>query len=139
MTNKGLTNQAGDTLPGLRPEQFPLGSEKSRAAARALLMRRSDQVRSRIRAVIETVGAPIEPPTFDGSVEEPAEGLSGDSERLPKCSRRLGRDGMLIEILEGSGFGEMTEEELTQFVEQFPIERIGRPGRQHASPETISP
>jgi hypothetical protein len=96
-----------------RPEEFLVGSPESRAAARAMLEHRNS-IRQTITVLI-------------GHVER--EGATADDyEKYPEKypakveSRKLSKDGILINIVDGAN-PFWSDEELHRFIAQHPISR----------------
>ena len=89
---------------GLRPEDAPLGSLESRAAARAWLL----QNRKRYQMI------------FAGNDEIP-EPINWENS---SCDRQIWPDGSLFELVMLDGpVEQLTEEELEAFIDRYPIKR----------------
>lgn len=83
----------------MRPEQFPVGSAQSRAAARALL----SQNQKRIQVIVNCPELPLNVETS-------------------RCVRNACPDGTILEVLEIDGnAAELTEAQLDEFVLRHPI------------------
>ena len=98
---KQFSRESQNTTDTLRPEDFPVGSPESRAAARALLSAK-DEPRGRTTVIISAV---------DGSYDE-----------LPCCTRSVGKEGFLVEIVDCPNPA-WTKEQLRAYIERHPISR----------------
>jgi hypothetical protein len=82
-----------------RPEDFPVGSPQSRAAARALLVRN----RKNIQIIVYGMDQPLNLETST-------------------CKRQIWPDGTLFNLIELDGrMSDLTDEQLKTFVEKYPI------------------
>lgn len=88
----------------LRPEEFPLGTPESRAAARALLTAR-DELRNRIQQTITVHIITV-----------------GGTDKPPRCERKLSETGLLTEFVYYS-HPAWSDEQLRNFINGHPILR----------------
>ncbi len=106
MPNRDWGNAPGATKSELRPGEFPLGSEQSRAAARFLLTARNEAPHETLRIVVGRTG----PRSLENC----------------DCIRTLCQDGTLLEVvgLHGGNLGGLSDEELDEWVARFPVEGL---------------
>lgn len=88
----------------MKPGDFPIGSPESRGAARALLTSR-DELRNQIKDTFRLIVTAV-----------------GGTNESPRCNRRLGENGVLIEMVYWPDPA-WSPEQLRSFVEQHPISR----------------
>jgi hypothetical protein len=89
---------------GLRPEDAPLGSLESRAAARAWLL----QTQKRFQIIVDCNDETPTPLDLENST----------------CERQIWQDGSLFELIMLEGrLEDLTEEQLEAFIDLHPIKR----------------
>lgn len=113
--NEGTNNRQSATKTGVQPGNFPLGSEHSRAAARALLSAKAEQPRQTLRILLTASWETI--PGKEGTYRMPELDLAKST-----CKRTLSQDGTLLEFIgfHGNPHG-LNDAELENWIATFPI------------------